>query len=253
MRPARARVCFLVLGSRGDVQPLALLAAHLQATRPLCVTLVTHTAHAPWLHALLPALRLAACLPHSPGAVWHGEAAAAATDAPVAREALITACCGALGLSPPAGPHRRGGDRSAASRGEHTSAHTSSDGAGCGPPADRLAAPEGAGTLNQQRLLVFNLFALEGYHLAEALAIPCAAAHPYPIPYPCPASFERRIAAAHPALHAALGADCGGSSPGGGSVGWTEVGRPAGLRTPEAARVTVAAPGTRAHGSPRPA
>jgi hypothetical protein len=52
--------------------------------------------------------------------------------------------------------------------------------------------------------LVFNLFALEGFHIAEALAVPCAAVSPCLVPSAPPAGFERRFRAAHPRLHRRL-------------------------------------------------
>ncbi|GLC50118.1 hypothetical protein PLESTB_000344000 [Pleodorina starrii] len=37
--------------------------------------------------------------------------------------------------------------------------------------------------------ILFNLFALEAYHAAEALGLPCTVAAPYMIPYRCPVAF----------------------------------------------------------------
>lgn len=45
----------------------------------------------------------------------------------------------------------------------------------------------------QKLLLAFNLFAMEGFHLAEALRVPCLALSPCLVPYAPPASFERRF------------------------------------------------------------
>ncbi|MEW5309820.1 MAG: hypothetical protein WDW38_001675 [Sanguina aurantia] len=53
-------------------------------------------------------------------------------------------------------------------------------------------------------LLVYNLFALEVYHIAEALQVQTVAAAPYCIPYSAPASFERRFKQQLPDLYAAL-------------------------------------------------
>ena len=230
-----ARVLFLVLGSRGDVQPLALLAWHLQEQlASAAVTFATHAAHAAWLAALLPNLCLGAGLPHAPGALWHGHAAAVATDAPEAREAVISAVCAGLGLDPPPAAARDSGRRTnpsvdsgaveaGAAHGARTAttkpttSGSSSSSSSSSLSAQCNASPGSAGGNQPRRLLVFNLFALEGYHLAEALGVPCIAAHPYPIPYPCPAAFDRRFAAAYPELHSALqdaGSDC---------VGWKEV------------------------------
>ena len=37
----------------------------------------------------------------------------------------------------------------------------------------------------------------QGYHMAEALRMPCAAAAPYQVPYTCPGSFKRRFLAVY--------------------------------------------------------
>ncbi len=66
-------------------------------------------------------------------------------------------------------------------------------------------------------LVIFNLFALEAFHISEALQVPCVAAAPYAIPYTMPASFRRRFAAIHPTLYKAL------QGAGGASVCWSEV------------------------------
>ena len=66
------------------------------------------------------------------------------------------------------------------------------------------------------RVLVFNLFACEGFHIAERLSVPCCAAAPYPIPYACPSSFRSRFERVFPELYRRLTADCtaDSSSPG---------------------------------------
>ncbi|GLI65652.1 hypothetical protein VaNZ11_009252 [Volvox africanus] len=66
-------------------------------------------------------------------------------------------------------------------------------------------APSGARLQQQQRhVIVFNLFALEAYHAAEALGLPCAVAAPYMIPYRCPAAFVRMFRQELPDLYDAL-------------------------------------------------
>ena len=52
--------------------------------------------------------------------------------------------------------------------------------------------------------IIFNLFALEGFHVAEALGLPCMALSPCLVPYTPPASFERRFKKSSPALYQAL-------------------------------------------------
>lgn len=65
------------------------------------------------------------------------------------------------------------------------------------------AAADAAGTCALP-LIVFNLFALEGFHLAEALGLPCLAASPCLVPYAPPAGFERRFQLQHPRLYQRL-------------------------------------------------
>jgi hypothetical protein len=69
-------------------------------------------------------------------------------------------------------------------------------------------------------LLVFNLFALEAYHLAEALGSACAAAHPYAIPYSMPSTFEQQFQQQEPALYQQLQEAVGNRQ---GLVSWSEV------------------------------
>ena len=54
------------------------------------------------------------------------------------------------------------------------------------------------------QLLVFNLFSLEVFHIAEALGVRCLAASPCLVPYSCPAGFRQRFAQQQPELFAAL-------------------------------------------------
>ncbi|EFN56472.1 hypothetical protein CHLNCDRAFT_145146 [Chlorella variabilis] len=88
-------------------------------------------------------------------------------------------------------------------------------------------------------LILFNVFALEGFHIAEALGVPCLAASPCLVPYAMPAAFERRFRQANPSLYQALkaadehrqqpvaGANSSAANIGStgiaGSVGWAEV------------------------------
>ncbi|GAX75424.1 hypothetical protein CEUSTIGMA_g2868.t1 [Chlamydomonas eustigma] len=68
-------------------------------------------------------------------------------------------------------------------------------------------------------VVVFNLFALEGYHIAEALNVRCVAASPYQMPYACPAHFKRSFIMAHglPLFNRLVEAE------GTGQVSWKEV------------------------------
>jgi hypothetical protein len=51
-----------------------------------------------------------------------------------------------------------------------------------------------------QRLLLFNLFALECYSIAETLQVPCCVVQPYLVPYSMPSGFQRRFQRAAPGL-----------------------------------------------------
>ena len=50
-------------------------------------------------------------------------------------------------------------------------------------------------------LVVINFFALEGWHISEALGLPCAVVSPTILPYTPPSSFARRFKRAYPGLH----------------------------------------------------
>ena len=56
----------------------------------------------------------------------------------------------------------------------------------------------------QRMLIIFNLFALEVLHLAEALGISCLAISPCLVPYAPATSFARRFSKTWPALYHAL-------------------------------------------------
>jgi hypothetical protein len=51
---------------------------------------------------------------------------------------------------------------------------------------------------------MFNLFALEGYHIVDALHVPAIATHPYLIPYRCPVNFSALLTRQHPELSCLL-------------------------------------------------
>ena len=66
--------------------------------------------------------------------------------------------------------------------------------------------------------VVFNLFALGAWHIAEARGVAAVAASPCLIPYTPPAAFEEAFRSELPRLHAALVA-----AKGDGAVRWAEV------------------------------
>ncbi|KAL2651411.1 hypothetical protein R1flu_019539 [Riccia fluitans] len=63
-----------------------------------------------------------------------------------------------------------------------------------------LAVDQIFGREEEEGLIIFNFFALEGWHLAELYRVPCAVAAPYVVPYSAPASFERQFCTAQPLL-----------------------------------------------------
>ncbi|DBA91028.1 TPA: hypothetical protein ACH3X2_004228 [Trebouxia sp. C0005] len=69
----------------------------------------------------------------------------------------------------------------------------------------------------QRTLIIFNLFSLEALHLAEALGISCLAISPCLLPYTAPNSFPRQFSKAWPALLNALQTSLEGC------VSWAEV------------------------------
>ena len=170
-----AQVALVALGTRGDVQPLLALAAALAAGAPSGdVTLITHAAHSSWLAAAAAEAGVRTrWLDAPPARRWDaldscsGEAQAPPQTLEEQREAVLQACQAALGCQLMGG----------------------------GAVAATSAGP---------RLLIFNLFALEGWSIAQALRVRCLAASPCLVPYAPPAGFERRFAAAHPALHRRL-------------------------------------------------
>ncbi|CAM9245428.1 unnamed protein product, partial [Phaeothamnion confervicola] len=137
------KAAVLAFGTRGDVQPLAIIAeAWLQNDhRVSSVVFVTHAAHAPLLSELLHGVET--FFVDTPP-VLAGGASAFRGAAPIQERACIAACAGAS-------------------------------------------------------VLLFNLFALEGWHIAEARGIPCAVLHPYLIPTPTPTAFRHLLRAANPA------------------------------------------------------
>lgn len=74
-----------------------------------------------------------------------------------------------------------------------------------------------------QRLIILNMFALEGYHIAETLQVPCMVAQPYLIPYTLPSGFQRRFNRALPQLAQALQQQTETDQEGQQCVSWRDV------------------------------
>eukprot|EP00803_Ostreobium_quekettii_P002354 evm.model.scf_1228.2 EVM.evm.TU.scf_1228.2 scf_1228:18346-22669(-) len=148
-----ARVCFFAQGTRGDVQPLAALAAALSARRPAAtVAIATHTQHQAWL-----------------GGVVRGRVSFRWLSAAPVREACV-------------------GDN--AHRQECISIAESILDVKVNQHGTQAAEGQ---ALVGQRAIVFNLFCLEAYHIAEALGVPCIAASPYIVPYKMPERLRRAL------------------------------------------------------------
>ncbi|KAG0611428.1 hypothetical protein M758_7G140500 [Ceratodon purpureus] len=178
----KRRVAVFAFGTRGDVLPVAVVAAALARADPSSsITFITHEAHrnmethlarsgvARFVAVLAPPVvpgREVAEIAHSMGAREDDGEVKAALEMQV-REECIAAMDSVMG---------DGGD-------------------GC---------------------VIINLFALEGWHLAELYRVPCAVLAPYVVPYSAPSSFERRFRATHPLLYRLKEATPG-------EVGWEEV------------------------------
>lgn len=120
------------------------------------------------------------------------------------REELIAACQAALGCKLQ-GMHA-GIDSSGSTPAGAPAGPVSSPGGGSGSgEASNSSAPP-----RRPRLIVFNLFSLEGFHIAEGLGVPCLAASPCLPPYGPPAGFRRRFERAHLELFSRLQAAEGG-------------------------------------------
>ncbi|KAL6762927.1 hypothetical protein V8C86DRAFT_2509173 [Haematococcus lacustris] len=253
---------FVAYGSRGDVAPLALLAARCRSP----AVLVTHQTHQSWLlsahggahplHAVFvpslpaatwqtclttagtaaPALGIVGAAKRSAAGAEAGGAATAAEDGGIAEaegtaatpaKAGQAAAAAAGGTAQPYLPlqsTQQPHDPSCADHSFHATWLAIHSAAAALPTARPLSTtaslPEAA--CFQQRMsmashgpggrvevlasptLVFNLFALEVWHIAEALGLPCAACHSYQVPYSCPTSFPRRFQAVHPTLYQQL-------------------------------------------------
>ena len=127
-----------------------------------------------------------------------GSAATPAGDQEQQREQLIAACEAALGCTLPrldasAGPVGQPAAAAAPTAGQQQA----------GSPGDSGSSGSGSGG-TCPRLVIFSLFALEGFHIAEALGVPCLAASPCQPPYGPPPGFEARFERAHPQLYERL-------------------------------------------------
>lgn len=134
-------------------------------------------------------------------------------DDPELRRALLRACESALNRSLPAAPQRKGSSHIEAAGQRAFKRPRTAKGASSSPikasqPQNPslhdpkfAASMEGIVNPPPPGLIVFNLFSLEGLHIAEALRVPCVAVSPCLVPSAMPSGFERRFRAAHPRLY----------------------------------------------------
>lgn len=181
----QVQLMFLLKGTRGDVQPAAVLAQAIkQMSSIFRVSLATHACHKGWLCDVIDESVQSLYMASKPARTWHksaGEAAEMSFQSDKDLEESVAACQAGLLV-------------------------------------DQEQPDPGTDTKQPMRaLIIFNLFALEGFHLAEALGVPCLAISPCLVPYSPPASFARRFRKSSATLYQALQ---GAKS---GQVGWHEV------------------------------
>lgn len=145
-------IAFLAIGTRGDVQPLAILAATL-ARRSSRVTFVTNASVRRFVQPQLNA-----------SGVRHIEFLTLPSMTPMGAEPTVSE-----------EDHREECVRA-------------------------LETTFGKTGTECESLLVINLFALEGFHIAEALGIPCAIVSPCVVPYTAPSSVMKRLKRGMPGL-----------------------------------------------------
>uniref|UniRef100_A0A0E0G2T7 Glycosyltransferase family 28 N-terminal domain-containing protein n=1 Tax=Oryza nivara TaxID=4536 RepID=A0A0E0G2T7_ORYNI len=169
----RPRAVFMAFGTRGDVFPIAALAAAFaQDQRQYGVVFITHSAH----QSL--STHLADCnvryMPVSSPPV-------------LAAEQLESISCDSVQSNV---EHDSFSQRKKTIQVEHR--------------RECLSAVEnvfGNDMSTHGDFIVINFFALEGWHLAELFQVKCIIAAPYFVPYSAPASFERQFKQSLPLLY----------------------------------------------------
>uniref|UniRef100_A0A0E0CHJ2 Erythromycin biosynthesis protein CIII-like C-terminal domain-containing protein n=1 Tax=Oryza meridionalis TaxID=40149 RepID=A0A0E0CHJ2_9ORYZ len=169
----RPRAVFMAFGTRGDVFPIAALAAAFaQDQRQYSVVFITHSAH----QSL--STHLADCnvryMPVSSPPV-------------LAAEQLKSISCDSVQSN---AEHDSFSQRKKIIQVEHRK--------------ECLSAVEnvfGNDMSTHGDFIVINFFALEGWHLAELFQVKCIIAAPYFVPYSAPASFERQFKQSLPLLY----------------------------------------------------
>jgi hypothetical protein len=167
----KRRVAAFAFGTRGDVLPVAVVVAALARADPSSsVTFITHEAHRN-METHLVRSGVARFVAVSAPPVVPGRAV-------VSEEDEIARSTGA-----------------GADDGEVKAALEMQLREECIAAMDSAMGDSGDGCV------IINLFALEGWHLAELYRVPCAVLAPYVVPYSAPSSFERRFRATHPLLY----------------------------------------------------
>ncbi|KAJ4964839.1 hypothetical protein NE237_016688 [Protea cynaroides] len=163
---SRPRAVFMAFGSKGDVYPIAAIAASFSTDQQQYnVVLITHSAHKNLIAEL--ATKNVSCFPISTPPVLSAsrEYSSGSVDFPFSlQKKRITV------------KHRQ----------------------------ECLSAVEkifGDGPNMEDDVIVINFFALEGWNLAELFRVRCVVAAPYVVPYSAPSSFERQFRSEFPLLY----------------------------------------------------
>eukprot|EP00898_Chlorokybus_atmophyticus_P000155 jgi/Chlat1/113/Chrsp1S08789 len=188
--------CFVAFGTRGDVQPLAVLAANLAKRLPKnSVSFCTHEAHEAWLSTPLQRLGVGMhCVRSLPAREWTENKSRATLSPP----------CDTT-LTP---RHKRAwhDDASAGDYEQHEQTLSICKQAFAHCAEDHKA------------LIVCNLFALEAWHIGEFLGVHTLIASPCLPPYSIPSAFTSQFKSAFPNLYHRLK-----HAQSGKEVSWSEV------------------------------
>jgi len=199
-----SRVAVFAFGTRGDVLPVAVVVAALaQAKKSLAITFITHAAHQNLqIHLSEAGVSFISISsppvvpsPRSEGDYLFGNEITGSSDSPHKRSEE---------------EEEEGWQESECWKDTIEHAHRE----------ECIAAMEnvmGFSSDASRDFVIFNFFALEGWHLAELYRVPCAVVAPYVVPYSAPTSFERQFRSMRPLLYNRLQAALPGE------VGWGEV------------------------------
>jgi UDP:flavonoid glycosyltransferase YjiC (YdhE family) len=179
-------VVFLALGTRGDVQPLLCVAGQLCSEADVTCVLVTHA-------------ELYACLKPHLGSVHFRPVSTSCYRRAVDSSDILAAPAYSTGRKRPSTPSLASPTTPAEKKQRSSSEHATQP--------TRLSDVERDQCLeacHDASLIIFNLFTLCGWHIAECLGIPCICAQPYIIPQAPPSWFEASFMTEYPLLYRAL-------------------------------------------------